>query len=113
MSFRWAPPPTLPLPFERSTGTNHYNGEWIDGQGPAPGTFISALLDYPFVEDTTLRSFVWDGLCDFAQHVTSMEHSCNTPAGLHTKVGWDNVTGVGTPNGKAFADSFKPEAALK
>jgi hypothetical protein len=30
---------------------------------------------------------------------------------LHTKIGWDNVTGMGTPNGKAFADAFKPAAA--
>jgi hypothetical protein len=25
---------------------------------------------------------------------------------LHTNAGWDNVTGVGTPNAKAFADFF-------
>jgi hypothetical protein len=26
-------------------------------------------------------------------------------------VGWDNVTGVGTPNAQAFADSFNPANA--
>ncbi|SPF46945.1 hypothetical protein SBA1_70010 [Candidatus Sulfotelmatobacter kueseliae] len=32
--------------------------------------------------------------------------ACTDPLALHTKKGWDNVTGVGTPNGQAFADSF-------
>jgi len=40
-------------------------------------------------------------------------NSCNTPSALHTKVGWDNVTGVGTPNGQAFADAFAPTATVK
>ena len=38
---------------------------------------------------------------------------CTQPNALHTKIGWDNVTGVGTPNAKAFADSFKPAAKTK
>jgi len=33
---------------------------------------------------------------------------CTDPTPLMTKAGWDNVTGVGTPNAKAFADSFHP-----
>jgi len=37
--------------------------------------------------------------------------TCNRSTALYTKVGWDNVTGVGTPNGKAFADVFKPATA--
>jgi len=32
---------------------------------------------------------------------------------LKPKVGWDNVTGLGTPNGKAFADWFAPADAKK
>jgi hypothetical protein len=35
---------------------------------------------------------------------------CTSPTALKTKVGWDNVTGMGTPNGQAFADFFKPAA---
>ncbi|MBV9302706.1 MAG: S8/S53 family peptidase [Acidobacteriaceae bacterium] len=31
-----------------------------------------------------------------------------TDSGLKTTPGWDNVTGLGTPNGKAFADFFNP-----
>jgi subtilase family serine protease len=94
-----------------TTGTNHYNANGLMG-GAAPGTFISALFDDPFAEDTTyVVSFGTD--CATLPSTDFDGNSCNTPAGLHTKVGWDNVTGVGTPNGKAFADSFKPAAALK
>lgn len=31
---------------------------------------------------------------------------CTDAVALKTKVGWDNVTGVGVPNGQAFADAF-------
>jgi len=33
---------------------------------------------------------------------------CTDPSSLKTGLEWDNVTGVGTPNGKAFADAFHP-----
>jgi hypothetical protein len=36
-----------------------------------------------------------------------------TDSGLKTTHGWDNVTGVGTPNGQAFAESFSPAAARR
>jgi hypothetical protein len=32
---------------------------------------------------------------------------------MTTKVGWDDITGVGTPNAKAFADWFAPAAVAK
>jgi len=31
-----------------------------------------------------------------------------TETSLVVKTGWDNVTGLGTPNPQAFADSFNP-----
>jgi hypothetical protein len=31
-----------------------------------------------------------------------------TDSSLKTAVGWDNVTGVGTPNGQAFVDAIAP-----
>jgi subtilase family serine protease len=52
--------------------------------------FYSALWAYPLVQDTT--------------YVITF----GTDSGLTTTKGWDNVTGVGTPNGQAFADYFKP-----
>ena len=33
---------------------------------------------------------------------------CNNPTALKTKAGWDNVTGLGVLNAKAFADAFHP-----
>ena len=32
---------------------------------------------------------------------------------LKTEVGWDDVTGLGTPNGQAFADWFAPASPNK
>lgn len=53
--------------------------------------FYSAIWDYPGTEDTALTvSFGEDYY-------------------LKTKVGWDDVTGMGTPNAKAFADWFAPK----
>jgi hypothetical protein len=34
--------------------------------------------------------------------------SFGTDTHLMTKPGWDDVTGLGTPNGKVFADFFNP-----
>jgi hypothetical protein len=52
------------------------------------GSFVDAIWDYP-----------WE-----AQ--TAVAVTFGTDSGLKTKKGWDNVTGVGTPNAQAFADSF-------
>jgi subtilase family serine protease len=52
-------------------------------------TFISALWNIPLEGETALLTF-------------------GTDSGLQTAKGWDNVTGVGVPNGKAFVDYFKP-----
>lgn len=71
--------------------------------GSSPKKFVSAIWDYPYFQYTALAvSFGTD--CDASG--SSFITNCTSPSALHTKVGWDNVTGVGTPNGKAFADSF-------
>ncbi len=92
-----------------STGTNHYTPSEVLGglTSVAPANFVSAIWDYPLQEDTSLViSFGMD--CSALPSSSGDGTSCNSPTALHTKVGWDNVTGVGTPNGKAFADAFKP-----
>lgn len=78
---------------ESSTLTNKYAAAQVGGV--TAGKFYSALWDDPFVEYTTLVL------------------TFGTDTSLHTKTGWDNVTGVGTPNAQAFADSFKPAPANK
>jgi len=75
----------------------------------AAGKFISALWDYPAFESTALViSFGTD--CSTEGPADFYGTLCNDPAALKTKSGWDNVTGVGAPNGQAFADSFRPAA---
>jgi hypothetical protein len=94
-----------------STGTNKYTAaQVLGGTTPAtPADFISAIWDYPSIEDTAeVISFGMD--CSALPASDFDGTPCNSSSALHTKVGWDNVTGMGTPNGKAFADAFKPAA---
>jgi subtilase family serine protease len=69
-----------------ANGTTKYTAAELSGLPKSK--FISALWDYPFLESTTAILTFGDDL------------------GLTTKTGWDDVTGVGVPNAKAFADSF-------
>ena len=94
-----------------STGTTSYSPGAIMG-GEGPGNFVSAIWDYEFLQDTALViSFGTD--CSQANGFGFITQ-CNSATALHTKVGWDNVTGVGVPKAKAFADFFAPsEAAAK
>jgi subtilase family serine protease len=75
---------------ESATVTDRYSAS--DLAGPLENTteFVSAIWNYPLYQDTT--------------YVLTF----GTDSGLKTTAGWDNVTGVGVPNGKAFADYFQP-----
>jgi subtilase family serine protease len=73
-----------------SSGTTTYTAAELAAPLEGTTTFYSVLWDYPLTEDTT---FVL---------------TFGTDSGLATARGWDDVTGLGTPNGKAFADSFNP-----
>jgi len=73
-----------------SKGTTHYSAvQLVD---PTEGTqdFASVIWNYPLTEDTI--------------YVLTF----GTDSGLKTAVGYDNVTGVGVPNGEAFVNAFKP-----
>ena len=70
---------------ESATTTTKYTAAEVAG---VTGPFVSAIWDYPSYADTALVI------------------TFGTDAGLATKKGWDNMTGVGTPNAQAFADSF-------
>jgi subtilase family serine protease len=92
---------------QESTGTNRYPpSEVVGGIPPAtPAKFFSALWDDGNGYDTALAlSFGTD--CTVSSNDAGT--LCTSPSALHTKLGWDNVTGVGTPNGQTFADSFNP-----
>jgi subtilase family serine protease len=75
---------------ESATVTDTYTAADLAEPLELTTKFYSALWAYPLTQDTTY-------LVTFG-----------TDSGLTTTKGWDNVTGVGTPNGQAFADYFKP-----
>jgi len=96
---------------ESATVTNKYTSSQVLG-GMAPAKFASALWDYPSLQDTALViSFGTD--CSGEPPAAFFGTLCTDPTSLKTKVGWDNVTGVGAPNAKAFADSFAPAPVKK
>jgi subtilase family serine protease len=93
---------------ESSTVSVPYNAAQMLGLPPdVTGKYISALWDYAPLQSTALViSFGTD--CSVQGPAAFFGTLCDDPNRLKTKVGWDNVTGVGTPNGKAFADAFHP-----
>jgi hypothetical protein len=75
---------------ESATITDIYKASDLAGPLESTTKFVSAIWNYPLSQDTVyILTF-------------------GTDTGLTTTSGWDNVTGVGVPNGKAFADYFKP-----
>ena len=90
---------------QNPSGTKTYNANQVLG-GTAPGPFVSALWDYAPLQYTSLViSFGTDCMALSPNFGVT---PCSSPSALKTKVGWDNVTGVGVPNAKAFVDAFKP-----
>lgn len=89
-----------------STATDNYTANQVMG-GAAGNKFYSGLWNVSYYSDLV---YVISFGTDCATLPSSDEDGtpCNSSAALHTNVGWDNVTGVGTPNGQAFADAFKP-----
>lgn len=93
---------------ESATVKVPYNAAHMLGDtGAVPGKYVSAIWDYaPFQSTTLIISFGMD--CSAQGPADFFGTLCTTPTALKTKVGWDNVTGVGVPNAKAFADAFHP-----
>jgi subtilase family serine protease len=89
---------------ESSSSGNNYTASQVLG-GATLGKFYSALWDYPFAGGVT---YVISFGTDCTTVLNGFGTLCNSTSALKTSVGWDNVTGVGTPNAQAFADSFKP-----
>jgi len=71
-----------------SRGTTKYNAARLAEATPSEHQFVSALWDI------------------FTDEETAAVVSFGTDPGLNTATGWDNMTGVGTPNAQAFADFF-------
>jgi subtilase family serine protease len=89
---------------QEATGTNKYNASQVlSGPAETDYNLLTALWDYPYEADTlVVYSFGTDCVISLGYQGTS----CNDPTALSTQVGWDNVTGMGVPNAKKFADYF-------
>jgi subtilase family serine protease len=73
-----------------ASSTSHYSSAQLADPLEGEREFYSVIYDDPYQQDLVL--FLTFG----------------TDSGLETAVGWDNVTGLGVPNPKAFADYFNP-----
>ncbi len=72
-----------------SSGTTSYSANSLVQPLEGTSSYVSTIWNYPLLEDTAI-------LLTFG-----------TDSGLKTTKGWDNVTGLGVPNGQAFAEYFK------
>jgi subtilase family serine protease len=85
------------------SSTTNVTGEVVDSAGKKG--YSAVALASPLEGSTSFESVLWD--YPLLQD-TALVLTFGTDSGLKTAVGWDDVTGVGVPNGKAFADHFKP-----
>jgi subtilase family serine protease len=69
-------------------GTTRYTADELASPLAGITTYYSAIWNVPFEDEVLLVTF-------------------GTDSHLQTAPGWDPVTGVGTPNGKVFADHFR------
>jgi subtilase family serine protease len=68
-------------------------------------TYTANQLAAPLEGTTAYVSTLWD---DPSLPNTAILITFGTDTGLTVTKGWDNVTGVGVPNAKTFADFFRP-----
>ncbi len=98
-----------------ASGTEHYTAAQLLGS-KAPQAFVSAIANFlsnngqlsPFSSATDVLSFGTD--CSAAPLSDLGGTPCTSATALHTAVGWDDVTGLGTPNAQAFVHYFIPGA---
>lgn len=99
-----------------ASGTKRYTAAQLLGS-QAPHAFVSATADFlsndgqisPFSSATEVISFGTD--CSAVPAIDDGGTPCTSAIALHTAPGWDDVTGVGTPNAEAFVDYFSSGAA--
>jgi subtilase family serine protease len=83
------------------TSKTNVTGSIKDANGTTK--YTAAQLAFADSNQHQFISAIWDIVEDEG---TAAVVSFGTDIGLQTNVGWDNVTGVGTPNAQAFADFF-------
>ena len=90
---------------KESGQVNSYGPKMVIGgtSTTAPGSFISAYNNVATYPEVEVLSFGTD--CAAASF--GADTACNSASALHTRAGWDDVTGLGVPDGRAFADAFR------
>jgi subtilase family serine protease len=96
-----------------ASGTTHYTAAQLLGS-QAPAAFLSAVANFPsnqgsqspFSSASDVFSFGTD--CSTLPASDNSGTPCTRATALHTARGWDDVTGLGTPNAEAFVDYFIP-----
>jgi subtilase family serine protease len=89
--------------------TKEYTANQVLG-GRGPVDFTSSIWDDPDSQNLAyVVSFGTD--CSTLPLLYQNGTSCRNASALHTDVGWDNVTGVGTPNAQNFVDAIVAMAA--
>lgn len=86
----------------RKSATN-VTGVIKDSSGKT--TYSAASLAEPLENTTVFESTLWDYPLE---EDTAYLVTFGTDSGLTTAPGWDNVTGLGVPNGAAFIKALKP-----
>jgi subtilase family serine protease len=81
------------------TGTITANG--------TPTNFSAQQLAAPLENTTSFYSALLNSPSDAAWYVLTF----GTDSSLTVTPGWDNVTGVGTPNGAAFVNALVPQSS--
>ena len=98
---------------QEPTVTHAYSAASVLG-GKITGPFISGIWDDPFIFNAGVVISFGTDCSASAVAVTPFGNinipgvECNNPVHLHTKIGWDNVTGLGVPNPPAFVQAFAP-----
>ncbi len=83
------------------TSNTNVTGKIKDGMGTT--VYSAASLAAPLEGNTKFYSALWD--VPLLQD-TTVVLTFGTDSSLTVKAGWDDVTGLGVPNAKAFADYF-------
>jgi subtilase family serine protease len=98
---------------QKADGIQNFSPAQLLGKD-APADFLSAFVNVPSdggagtLPETFVISFGTD--CSDLPAKSGLGTPCTTPTALQTAPGWDDVTGVGTPNAQAFADYFSPNS---
>jgi subtilase family serine protease len=100
--------PNIAATVQDASGTKHYTAAQVLGS-QAPRTFVSAFATlysaYGGAQNEVI-SFGTD--CSVLPVSEQSGTPCTSATALHTAPGWDDVTGLGTPNAAAFVDYFIP-----